>query len=488
VAARAGLDVPALRSRAARVGERPFDSERKRMATVHRTESINHLPGLAGIADSEYVALVKGAVDGLLTRTTAAWTGTTRVELTDERRARVIAANDELAAAGIRGLDDREQLHEAEDGLTLLGLVGIIDPPRPEATDAVALCGQAGIRAVMITGDHPLTAAAIAQQIGITSTGGALTGSQLDRMSDHEIATALDDTSVFARVSPEHKLRLVRALREKGHVVAMTGDGVNDAPALKQADIGVAMGITGTDVSKEAADMVLRDDNFASIVAAVKEGRVIYDNLRRFVKFAVAGNVGKIIVMLVWPLPFLITGDADDAVALLPLQLLWLNLMTDGLLGLSMGVEGAEEGVMRRPPHATSASIWAGGLGRQATWVGAVIGFAALAVGYAYHRADAPEWQTMIFTSLAFLQVFQALGSRSSTESLKKIGLRSNPTMLWLIGAVVGLQLGALYTPLNRFLDVEPLGPLDLALCLGLGAGLLMLLEADKWRRRRAGT
>jgi Ca2+-transporting ATPase len=337
----------------------------------------------------------------------------------------------------------------------------------------------------MITGDHPLTARAIAADLGIGDGGRTLTGPELEHLDDAALDDAVRDVSVFARVSPEHKLRIVCALQQQGHVVAMTGDGVNDAPALKRADIGVAMGITGTDVSKEAADMVLRDDNFATIVAAVEEGRVIYDNLRRFVGFAVAGNLGKIIVMLGWPIPYLISGgEVDAAVALLPLQLLWLNLMTDGLLGLSMGVEPAERGVMRRHPHRPGSSLWAGGLGRQTAWVGVVIGAAALAVGFAYHESGRAEWQTMIFTSLALLQVFQALGTRSSVDSLRTIGLRSNPVMLAIASLVVALQLAAVYTPLNEFLDLEPLGVVDLAICFGLGIGLLALIEAAKVRRR----
>lgn len=491
----AGIDPAALRAEVPRIAELPFDSERKRMSTVHGPLGAAAPAALAGLPDDRPLSFVKGAVDGMLGHTTHVWDGDESVAIDDDWRARVQLANERLAVRGMRvlavafrAMPESAPATAAEEELTLLGLVGIIDPPRDEVRDAVATCKTAGVRAVMITGDHPLTAVAIARDLGITGDDGvAVTGAQLEVMDDAALAEAVKTTDVFARVSPEHKLRIVQALRNQGQVVAMTGDGVNDAPALKTSDIGVAMGITGTDVSKEASDMVLRDDNFATIVAAVEEGRVIYDNLRRFVSFAVAGNIGKMIVMLGWPIPFLIGGgEVTHAVALLPLQLLWLNLMTDGLLGLSMGVEPAERGVMKRPPHAPGASIWANGLGKQAAWVGALIGAASLGVGFAYHAADRVEWQTMIFASLAFLQVFQAFATRSATESLRTIGWRTNPVMLGIGGAVVALQLLAIYSPLNGFLDLEPLGLVDLLLCIGLGAVLLVVLEAGKARRRRA--
>jgi Ca2+-transporting ATPase len=245
------------------------------------------------------------------------------------------------------------------------------------------------------------------------------------------------------------------------------------------------MGITGTDVSKEAAAMVLRDDNFSTIVAAVEEGRVIFDNLRRFIIFAVAGNLGKILVMLLWPIPLLLTGNTTEAVALLPLQLLWLNLMTDGLLGLAMGVERAERNVMQRPPNDPESGILSGRYGRQTALIGVAIGAIALAVGFAYHAADRPEWQTMLFTTLAFLQVGQALASRSSTEPIWRLGLGSNPTMAGVVATVIGLTFVALYTPLNELLDVTALGLTDLAVCVLASLVLVAVIEADKARRRR---
>ncbi len=486
----AGLDVHGLRSRIPRVDEQPFDSTRKRMSTIHAALR-GEIEELAELPQDVPLAFVKGAVDGLLEHATAVWDHDAPVAFDDEWHARISAGNDALAAAGMRvlGVAFRPMAAEGDDpetDLVLLGLVGIIDPPRSEVRDAVAVCRHAGIRPVMITGDHPLTAVAIANDLGISDTDGVLIGAELDHLDDEQFAAAVRDVSVFARVSPEHKLRIVGALQAQHQVVAMTGDGVNDAPALKRADIGVAMGITGTDVSKEAADMVLRDDNFATIVAAVEEGRVIYDNLRRFVSFAVAGNLGKIIVMLGWPIPFLIAGSDTTAIAFLPLQLLWLNLMTDGLLGLSMGVEPAEKSVMQRPPHSPSDGLWANGLGRRTIWVGLVIGAVTLGLGFGYYAADFEQWQTVMFTTLAFMQVGQAFATRSSTESLRTIGWRSNPLMLAIAGVVIGLQLLVLYTPLSEFLDLDALSAADLAVCAAAGIGLLALVETVKAFHRAA--
>jgi Ca2+-transporting ATPase len=499
-ALRAGLTKEALSAAMPRVGELPFDSDRKRMTTVHPRPAAT--PGHAALSalealDTPYVAFTKGAVDGLLESTTHIWTNGRAEPKSSDWTRRILAANAGLAGNGMRVLGVAFRAvpaptatSDTERGLTFVGMVGIIDPPRPEVKDAVAHCVSASIRLVMITGDHPLTAAAIARELGIASDG-ALTGRDLDALDEGPFAEAVRRVSVFARVSPEHKLRIVHALQQQGHVVAMTGDGVNDAPALKQADIGVAMGIAGTDVSKEAADMVLRDDNFATIVAAVEEGRVIYDNLRRFIKFAVAGNIGKVVVMLVWPIPFVLLGrPLADPVALLPLQLLWLNLMTDGLLGLSLGAEPPEHNVMHRPPHSPQAGIFSGGLGGQVVWTGAFIGLVTLAVGFVYYeRHPGGRWQTVMFTTLAVLQVFQCLATRSSRDSLLTIGLFTNPVMLGTIGLVVGMQIAALYAPFlsTSLLRVQPLGVSEWLIALAAGLALLVATEAEKWWLRRRG-
>ena len=494
-----GLTRAELEELLPRVGEAPFDSDRKRMTTVHRW--LGQPSDLARFrlpvnpeGDMPFVAFTKGAVDGLLDISIQVWDNDRAVPLTPDYRARVEAANADLAQNGMRVLGvavkplpafdgSPAALAGLEQGLTFVGFFGIIDPPRAEVRDAVATAKSAGIRPVMITGDHPLTARYIAQDLGIldpeTGSSQVLTGAELQTMTDEELAGVVERVSVYARVSPEHKLRIVRALQSRGHISAMTGDGVNDAPALKQADIGVAMGITGTDVSKEAADMVLLDDNFATIVAAVEEGRTIYDNVRRFVKFSIAGNIGKVAVMLL--APFL-----GMPIALLPLQLLWLNLLTDGLLGLGMGFEPAERGVMRRPPISPRAGIFSGGLGRHVTWVGALIGVAALAVGYAYWAAGSDKWQTLMFNTLAFAQVGQALASRSNRESLFSIGLLSNKPLLGMMAIVVLGQVGVLVLPfMETFFKTEPLGLVDWAISLGVGVVVFLAIEVEKWLIRR---
>ncbi len=499
-ARRAGLSKSVLEAAQPRVAELPFDSSRKRMTTVHRRpeEGDAGLPelwgpdGLAG--GSAHVAVTKGATDSVLDACTHQWVEGGIVPLDDEGRQRLLNTTAVLAKDGmrvlafaLRPLEALEADGDLEKELIFVGVAGMIDPPRPEVRAVVARARHAGIRVIMITGDHPLTANAIARDLGIADDERFLTGVELARLDDAELRRAVTQMAVFARVSPEHKLRIVESLQAEGKIVAMTGEGVNDAPALKRANIGVAMGITGTDVSKEASDMVLRDDNFATIVAAVEEGRVIYDNLRRFVKFVVAGNIGKVLVMLLWPLPFLLVAQPlVAAVALLPLQLLWLNLLTDGLLGLGMGFERAERDVMDRPPNSPSAGIFSGGMGWQAVWTGLYIGAFALVVGAAYALAGRDDWQTMLFTTLAFLQVFQAFGTRSTHESLVTQGAFTNPALSGIAVGVVALQLIALYTPLAAFLGVVPLPAVDLAYSVLVGASLLVALEVEKaWMRTR---
>ncbi len=499
---KAGIERAQVERVLPRVGELPFDSERKRMTTVHAVtgELPVTLPGRAAL-QARFVAFTKGAVDGLLDISTQVWTEDRVQPLTAEARQRIEASNAELAENGMRVLgvafqplddfaDDPIHRKQLEQALIFVGFFGIIDPPRAEVRDAVRVCKMAGIRPMMITGDHPLTARYIAHDLGIleeqtvslhngTPQPQVITGVELEGMSEERLGEVVEFVSVYARVSPEHKLRIVRALQSKGHVTAMTGDGVNDAPALKQADIGVAMGITGTDVSKEAADMVLRDDNFATIVAAVEEGRTIYDNVRRFIKFSVAGNIGKVLVMLLAPF-------IGMPIALLPLQLLWLNLMTDGLLGLGMGFEPAERTVMKRPPVAPTAGIFSDGLGRHMVWVGLLIGALALGIGYLYWRNGEHAWQMMIFTTLAFAQVAQALASRSNRESIVQIGWWTNKPLLGLMAVVVIAQAAVLLLPaLERFFQTEPLQWQDWLISLGLGLVVFLAIETEKWWMRR---
>ncbi|MFN7952116.1 MAG: cation-translocating P-type ATPase [bacterium] len=496
VAARYGLDKHALEPWLPRVAELPFDSTRKRMTTVHATAELSAraasdpaLTGLAkALADTPFVAFTKGAVDGLVEVSTRVW-GERGVEFLDaDRRARVLAANAALAGRGMRvlGVAVRPRVDPGVGGdgdplerdLTFVGLVAMVDPPRAEAKAAVATCIGAGIRTVMITGDHPLTALEIARQLGITSER-VVTGAELERASDAELDEWVRSVSVFARVSPEHKLRIVEAFQARGHDVAMTGDGVNDAPALKKADIGVAMGVTGTDVSKEAADMVLLDDNFATIVAAVEEGRVIYDNIRRFIRYLVSTNSAEILVMLL--APFL-----GMPLPLLPLQILWINLVTDGPPALALGLEPAERYTMRRPPYDSRESLFARGLGFHAVWVGLLMTVTCLGVGYVPWRAGREQWQTMLFTTLAFAQMAHVLAIRSEHDSLFRQGLFSNP---WVLGSViltVAMQMIVVFVPgLQTVFHTVALGPADLGWCVGLASLTFLGVEIEKGLTRR---
>ncbi|HRJ55330.1 MAG TPA: cation-translocating P-type ATPase [Anaerolineales bacterium] len=487
-AAKMGYWKSSLDSSFPRTAELPFDSERKRMTTVHHLGQYDPtvLSGLE-IGDKRYIAFTKGGVDGLLDITSHVWVEGKSLSLDENWKSRIEAANERLAKKGMRVLGVGFRLMNSipeviqtdlEQNITLVGLFGMIDPPRSEVQEAVAVCKNAGIRPIMITGDHPLTAIEIARQLGITENGRALTGVEIENLTPDELKNIVDEVSVFARVAPEHKLRIVQALQEKGHIVSMTGDGVNDAPALRKADIGVAMGIAGTDVSKEASDLVLLDDNFATIVAAVQEGRTIYDNIRKFVRFSVAGNIGKVLVMLLSP--FL-----GKPLPLLPLQLLWLNLLTDGLLGLGMGVENPEADTMKRKPYSPTEGVFSRGAGIQTIWVGMLIGVIALALGGWYFFTGRPEWQTMIFTSLAFMQVFQAFAARSDKQSLFEIGFWSNPVLAGLALVVVALQMMVIYVPaLANFFEVVPLGLADLAISVAAGVVVFAIMEISERFRK----
>ncbi|MBK7975200.1 MAG: cation-translocating P-type ATPase [Deltaproteobacteria bacterium] len=495
-----GLDKRELEVILPRVGEVPFDSVRKRMTTIHRVSSVvggevapasSALVAEVGrtLGSAPQVAFTKGAVDGLVELSDRIWTGHGPEPLDATRRARVLEANAELAGRGMRVLGvalrsgesfpDGERVGDAERGLTFLGLVGMIDPPRAEAKAAVATCIAAGIRPIMITGDHPLTALHIAGELGFPGDR-AVTGAEVEHASEADLAALVERASVFARVSPEHKLRIVEALAAQGHNVAMTGDGVNDAPALKKADIGVAMGVTGTDVAKEAADMVLLDDNFATIVAAVEEGRVIYDNIRKFIRYLVSTNSAEIGVMLIAPL-------LGMPLPLLPLQILWINLVTDGPPALALGVEPAERFIMRRPPYDSRESVFARGLGWHAAWVGTLMTATCLGIGYFTWRAGDEHWQTMIFTTLALSQMAHVLAIRSERDSLFQQGLFSNP---WALGAVlltVALQAIVVFvTPLQRVFHTVALAPVDLGWCVGLASVIFVGVEIEKWVKRRS--
>jgi Ca2+-transporting ATPase len=481
--ARAGLLQEELIRALPRVAELPFDSGRKRMTTLHAPPAdIDLLPAALRFLEmtgTKQLCVSKGSVDGLLDVCTSVLAEERAEPLTERFRERIHTANDGLAAQGMRVLgfafrwvDAGTPKEELERELTFVGLVGMIDPPREEAREAVATCREAGIRPVMITGDHPLTAEAVARELGLPVQGRSLTGRELQTLSADQLDQAAGSVSVYARVSPEDKLKIVEALQRRGEVVAMTGDGVNDSPALRQADIGVAMGITGTDAAKEASDMVLMDDNFATIVAAVAEGRTIFANLLRFVKFSVGGNLAKVLVMLAGPL-------TSVGVALLPLQLLWLNLLTDGLMGLALGVEPAELRVMHRPPRSPRASLFADGAGWHMLWVGLLIASLTLLAGWLF-RGSA-ELRGVMFTALAFTQIGHALGLRALRGAVRGGRRRGGLAMIWAALATAGLQLAVLHLPLLKgFFQVQRLSPLELGVCAGCGVLVLAAVQLEK--------
>jgi len=497
VAARHGLWKAKLEELMPRIGEVPFTSERKRMTTIHRMPQgpdcpeeviscfIEYLPA------APYMAFTKGSVDGLLEICNRVWNAGTIEPLTAHWEERILQANDRLAGDGMRvlgvAIKPLEELpsvieeETVEKEMIFVGMTGMIDPPRPEVRQAVQECRTAGIRPVMITGDHPLTARHIARELGILTSEDKeriVTGQELAKMSVDELEEIAESVSVYARVSPEHKVKIVEALKRRGHFVAMTGDGVNDAPALKRADIGIAMGITGTDVSKEAADMILLDDNFATIVHAIEEGRTIYENIRKFVGYIISSNVGEIFLMLMAPLLGL-------PIPLTALQLLWINLITDGLPALALGVEPTDPNTMKRPPHPPDESVLARGLGKYMLWVGLLLGSICLAAEYWGRELGEGIWQTMVFTTLGLSQMGNALAIRSDRESFFHLGIWSNkPLMLAVLLSII-LQLGVIYVPfLQNIFDTVALSPTQLGLSLALSSIVFIAVEISKAIKR----
>ena len=489
-AVKAGLWKERLESAMPRIAELPFDSDRKRMTTVHKIEAVELLPNAlrelissqAFYSDAAILAITKGSVDGLLDISNRVWTEQHVVEMDAAWRKRIMNANNELALKGMRvlgvafrqcsELESKQAGHSLEKDLVFVGMFAMIDPARSEVKDAVAVAKGAGVRPIMITGDHPLTASYIAKELGIADNDEVVTGVELAKMDANALKDRVKTVSVFARVSPEHKLKIVQALQEQGQIVAMTGDGVNDAPALKKADIGVAMGITGTDVSKEAADMVLLDDNFATIVAAVQEGRRIYENIRKFIKYTMTSNFGEIIVMLAGPFVGL-------GLPLIPLQILWVNLVTDGLPGLALTQEPAEPDTMRRPPRDPKEQIFGRGLGVDVLWIGALMGAVSLLVGlWAFNYDHKSAWQTMIFTTLTLSQMGNALATRSESQTFWQAGIFTNKSLLGAVSLTFGLQIAVIYVPF--FQDIFQTSTLSfLELGISLGASLIVLLAID---------
>ena len=485
----AGLRKAELETQAPRVAEAPFDSERKRMTTVHELGGGATFAAAPDLEGQSCIAFAKGGMDSLLDVCTQILVNGAVLPLDEARKGSLRQTHDRLAADGLRVLAYAYRTFDAkppdasadslEQGLTYIGLTGMLDPPRPEAAVAVAQCESAGIRTIMITGDHPVTAAHIARELGVGGKGELLTGAEIENVSDADLEAIVQRTGVFARVSPEHKLRIVAALQRRGEVVAMTGDGVNDAPALKRADIGVAMGITGSDVAQEAADMVLRDDNFATIVAAVEEGRIIFDNIRKFIKYLLSANCGELFVMFAGPL-------LGMPLPLLPLQILWMNLVTDGPPALALGIEPGEPTVMSRPPYQPGESVFSRGVGRGIFWGGALMGLVALALGWSYWSQGLPQWQTVTFTTLTLSQMTLALAARSERESLFSMSVMSNWYLYVAVAISTALQLAVVYfPPAQRLFQTMPLSGRDLAICLAASTLILWAVEIEKFFLRR---
>ncbi|MDP3678742.1 MAG: cation-translocating P-type ATPase, partial [Methylotenera sp.] len=475
----AGWDKTALENDSPRLKELPFDSERKRMTTFH---------GIDKGTENGIIAYTKGSPEALVSQCTRILTASGEQAL---NQTALLLEVEAMAANGLRvlafacrrwpALPDNEQPDELERDLVFLGLIGLIDPPRREAKEAVSLCKSAGITPVMITGDHPATARAIAHELGILadSDGRVMTGAELAKLDQQTFKAEVEHVRVYARVDPIQKIKIVQALQDKGEVVAMTGDGVNDAPALRSADIGVAMGKGGTDVAREAAHMVLLDDNFATIVHAVSQGRQIFDNIRKFIKYTMTSNAGEIWTILLAPFLGL-------PIPLLPIHILWINLVTDGLPGLALTAEPAERGNMSRPPRPLQESIFAHGMWQHMIWVGLLMGGVSLLTQAWALQGGSAHWQTMVFTVLTLSQLGHVLAIRSEKDSLFSVGIFSNPMLLFAVLLTFLLQMATIYVPaFNPIFKTEPLSMSELAICLALSSVVFIAVEIEKWLVRR---
>ncbi|MBN1144581.1 MAG: cation-translocating P-type ATPase, partial [Bacteroidales bacterium] len=482
MAGKAGLTKKDLEAAYSFVEEIPFDSERKQMTIIRRH-------------NQKFVAFVKGAPDILLSNCIQLEENGQTLTLDQLKKEAILKANSELADRAMRVLAvayrEFDTLPESLDAatvekeLTFLGLIAMIDPPRPEVKLAMQNCRTAGIRSVMITGDHKNTAVAIARELGFYSPDSlAFTGEELDRMSQEEFKKNIEKTAVYARVSPEHKLMIVKAWREKEHIVAMTGDGVNDAPAVKEADIGVAMGITGTDVTKEVSEMVITDDNFASIVNAVEEGRGIYDNIRKFIHYLLSCNVGEIMVMFIASLVRL-------PVPLLPIHILWVNLVTDGLPALALGVDPTDKKIMNRAPRDINESVLTRQMGGTILMQGAFIAFCSLlafSLVYFVEKEGIERARTASFIVLACSQLFHSFNCRSPRESIFTLGFLSNVKLVYATLVSFLLQMAVIYVPfLQIIFKTQPLGLFDWVMVLIISSFPLWAMELVKLYKRKNG-
>ncbi|MBR9692160.1 calcium-translocating P-type ATPase, SERCA-type [Candidatus Woesearchaeota archaeon] len=471
-AAKAGIDKKGLEAKYPRTSELQFDSERKMMSTQHRL-------------NNKVTIFTKGAPDLLLEKCNRIYKNGKIERLTRTDKRKILKMNELFADQALRVLgfayNESEKLEEKD--MVFIGLQAMIDPPREEAKEAIERCKTAGIKVVMITGDFKITAQAIARELGLE--GAAIDGKQLEKM--HDLEDHVENIAVYARVDPKHKVLILDALKKRGHIVAMTGDGVNDAPALKEADIGISMGITGTDVAKEASDMILTDDNFASIVNAVEEGRGIYDNIKKFVEYLLSSNLGEVLTILIAMVIFAGTGGAA-LIPLLPLQILWINLVTDGPPALALGVEPAEPGIMQRKPRNPKENILKSKLLRM-SFIGVIMMVGTLALFKAYNpEVNEVYARTVAFSVLMMFQMFNVINRRSDDYSIFKIGFFKNKKLLLAVFASIVLQIIIIHTPIRNIFHTVPLTGIDWLWIFLVSSSVFVFDEVYKLVKRRRKT